>query len=329
MITVITDTHLKQGNEEQICDIFIQVVNYCLNNNIKTLIHCGDFFTSRTSQSLSVLLVANDILNNISNSNIELFIIPGNHDKTNLENERSYLDVFSKHRNVHILDKEATIFSNYHFLPYFKENGSYLERLNKIKVDKNKKNILFTHIAISGVRNNDGSLVENNLKTELFDQFDLVISGHYHNRQQISDKVWYIGSTHPQSYGEDNDKGLCIIKEDLSLEFVKLEFSEYYQFKFNCSDLNKIKKQLKEINQQNNNRFIITGNEPELDNFDRKIFDGYKVEVKYNKVYENKKIELKKYKTNDILDSFELFCKDKKTDINIKSKCLDYLNKVL
>jgi len=339
-IVIITDTHLKQGNEELVFDIFNQTIQYCLDNNIKRVFHAGDFFTSRTSQSLSVLNMTRKIFRLFYFKDIGLTIIPGNHDKVDLESEDSYLDMFDNYPNIQVIKKETSllVFNEYgydvHLLPYFKENGSYLDRLSNIKITSNQsKNLLITHIAISGVKNNDNSLVDNNLKTDLFNRFDLVVTGHYHNRQQIKDNIWYVGSSHAQNYGEDNGKGMCVIDENLNIEFVQLDFPKYNVFRFECSKIDEMIKTLCELRAFDYNRFIIKGSPEEIDNFNDSIFNkrnkGINLELKYEKTSLNSKVELKKYKDDDIMLAFKNFALEKNVNGSIYNKCEQILQKVL
>lgn len=331
---ICMDTHIKDSNVDLIEILFDQIIEVCKKNNIKTILHGGDIFNSRTAQSLNVLRCFNNILNKLQDNGLNLWAIPGNHDKANLEDTFSFLNVFGSHSSFQLLEREHSVeeLSDrmiFHFLPYFKENGSYLERLSNIKVDSKKKNVLITHIAVSGVKNNDGSVVNNNVKSELFKQFDKVYVAHYHNKQKVSDNIEYLGSLYPANYGEDNQKGIHIVDEDMNLEFIKLDFPEYYHYKFKTSDIKDIRRKLKEIDQKHNIRFTIKGNEEEIENFNKKIFDDYLIEVRYEKEYSDKNVELKKYKIEDIYSSFEEFCKDKSVSNNIKAKTIKYLKKVL
>ena len=43
--------------------------------------------------------------------------------------------------------------------------------------------ILLTHIAVTGSKNNDGTLVSSKLSTKLFKNFYKVLSGQYHDKQ--------------------------------------------------------------------------------------------------------------------------------------------------
>lgn len=333
MIAVITDTHLKQGNEDQVYDIFKQVIKICQDRDIHYLIHAGDFFTSRASQSLSVLLMTQKIFDLFTYSRVRLYIIPGNHCKTDLDSEDSYLDAFVSNKQITFIKKETSVdFGNEHqvfFIPYFKEN-EYLRRLSNLETIEDQKNILITHIGVDGVKNNDYGHISNSLRQELFIKFDLVLVGHFHFRNQLANNIWYIGSSHPQNFGEDNEKGICIVNKDLSLEFVNLNFPKYFTYRFDCKAIKQIVDQLKQVNHEYDKiRFVITGNETEIENFNRSIFDNYNVDVKFEKTYSQKIVELKKYKEDDIMLSFKQFCLDKQVQDNIRVKSINYLEKVL
>ena len=91
---------------------------------------------------------------------IELYQIPGNHDKTDLDSPDSYLDMFDRvYSTYHLFKEEEAVKINgvlCCFLPYFLESGSYPKRLKKIakKASKSsaKYKYLFTHIAVNGVK---------------------------------------------------------------------------------------------------------------------------------------------------------------------------------
>ena len=93
MYPIITDTHLKQDNIDLVIDIFKQFIDLIKSRGLNKAIHMGDFFTSRSSQSLSCLLASQEIFDLFERERIELLIIAGNHDKTSLTDEKSYLSV--------------------------------------------------------------------------------------------------------------------------------------------------------------------------------------------------------------------------------------------
>jgi DNA repair exonuclease SbcCD nuclease subunit len=170
---IVTDTHVNTENYPLIIDIFQQFIDLIKSLGLNTGIHMGDFFTSRASQSLMCLLTTTLILDMFEKEEITLYIIPGNHDKTDLESEESYLTIFNNRTYVTLFEKESFIDDNginYCFLPYFKEGTEYLQRLSNLNemVGNFMLSVLFTHISINGVRNNDGSVVDGDVEADFF-----------------------------------------------------------------------------------------------------------------------------------------------------------------
>jgi exonuclease SbcD len=338
---IITDTHLHKDNIDQVKDIFRQTIELCLDRGIKKIFHAGDIFTSRTGQPLAVLLAWHDILEMVGSKLIEMIAIPGNHDKTDLESENSFLDPFSSHLNFNVFTKQTLIFEdkiNICMLPYFKETGSYLDKLSilnsMIETQGKKVNILITHTSVTGVRNNDGSQVDGPVSSDLFKKFHSVFVGHYHNKQKVGNNIYYIGSSHPQNYGEDNDKGVTVLNDDGSHEFIKLSFPEYHKYEINIEKLDaKTIKQLKEEkNKSNDNiRIILTGDSNKLKSFDRSLLLDIGLDCKLKSDEVVKQVESAindefiSFDQSGILGAFKEFCKENKLK---EKEGLKYLTKI-
>ena len=280
-ILFLTDTHLKKDNFDLNYNIFKQACELCVERRINMIIHVGDIFTVRTGLTLEVLLGFVEIMNMIKSYGIDILAIAGNHDKSNLSDRSSFLDVFESwglevcHSETEIRFGKNVI----NFLPYFPEDTVYLQKLNIINenAEINKRpRILVTHASINGVKNNDGSKVDNELKTNLFKHFELVFVGHYHNRSKVSKNIHYIGSAMPQNFGEDNDKGFVILKEDLTFHTYKPNFPHYYTFEFDADDEN-FKKDIEVSYKEHKDskdhiRFKISGSQENLEKFDKSKF---------------------------------------------------------
>lgn len=234
LVIWITDTHLDDNTIEINKHIYSQVLQLCIDHSIPAIIHGGDVFTSRKGQSEQILTTFTKILSSFSEYGVKFFVIPGNHDKQILTSSESFLNPFSGWNAFHLYREydyadHPEVGLRFHFLPYFDEGltyQSYLEQAVKnIRFDF--KNILFTHVAISGVKNNDGSVVTNDLSAGLFKHFSLVLVGHYHNRQLISNNILYTGSAYQANFGEDENKGCTIIFDDGSIKHIQLDFPKY------------------------------------------------------------------------------------------------------
>lgn len=324
-----TDSHLKKDNEELVTSCFEQVKALMLEMGINTFCHGGDFFTTRNAQPETSLRAAKNIFNLFidEEEDLDFYQIPGNHDKTELDSENSYLDVFDKYCNLikgynHLDLKGVRI----HFIPYFKEDGSYKDYLKEAtqNLDKTKKNVLLTHIAVTGVKNNDGSEVENTLTSKMFAKFDNVFVGHYHNRSTVGSNIHYIGSMYAGNYGEDNEKGVIVLYDDASFEYFQLDFPHYIKVRVNVDNKEELKKvRTEHKDSQNHVRIIFEGEKGKLETINKAELQEQGFDVKYEdktKIIEKKinEDELIEFNKSNLKDAFDAFCEAS----NIEDKTL-------
>jgi exonuclease SbcD len=343
---ILTDTHLKLDNIDLVNAIWQQAINKCKELKIDNIFFGGDFFTSRNAQPLDVLQEGLNIVKAVKEAKIKLFAISGNHDKVDLNSEKSYLDIYEPY--LHLLCREQTmIFQTapigIYMVPYFKESGKYLEHLKEVigmlevskgsKAFKCTKHILITHIAVTGVMNNDGSKVENNLTTDLFKAFDKVMTGHYHDQSKIDKNIFYIGSAYQANFGEDDQKGFTILFDDGSHEFIQSDFPKYIKHIINISDTKKVKEVLKnkQIDSADNIRIVFTGDDTQLSALNKEKFAEKGIDVKFEKevIRQDLSAVLKSNTTFDrsnIKEAFNHFCKLNEYGENEKG--LEYLEKL-
>jgi exonuclease SbcD len=285
---LLTDTHLKKDNLDLVEDIFVQACELCVEENCKTITHAGDWFTNRIGQNLQTLLRMKKIFNIVDSYGLEIVGIPGNHDKTDQDSESSYLDVFSDYKSFNLIrDKGFVIKGDVFigFLPYFTSSYSKrLDELEKISRSKDKAvNILITHKSFNGVRNNDGSIVEDGIPTKRMKYWDKVLVGHYHDSSIIGKNIHYVGSAYQANYGEDiSDKGFTLIKSDGSLEFVPSKFKKYIKVKLDASDISSIENELEfHKGTDDNVRFIFQGTKTDIEKINLSKFTDEGIDCKF------------------------------------------------
>lgn len=326
---LFSDGHLSKETVEQNHSIHRQIATFARDMGLDCVIDLGDDFESRKAQPLDILDGYNQQLYIFNEIGVTKISIPGNHDKVDYESTKSYLDIFRHYPNFKLireyscidLIKEWNILI--HLIPYFKEDTVYLNYLTEAidRVDnsaKGVKHILCTHIAVNGVNNNDGSEVNNTLNQSVFRKFDKVFVGHYHNRSQVGENIFYIGSTAPKNYGEDNQKGICVLYDDLSHEYIPLQFKNYHVVKIDvdsctAKDFDKIIAKHSDVNGYV--RFEFTGTKDKLEALDQNFFKtkGFDVKIKHPDIVEGvKKAEREEfvnYNASSILDEFKnVFC---------------------
>lgn len=312
-----TDSHLKKDNEDLVISVFEQAQELMADLAVDTFCHAGDFFTTRNAQPEASLRTAKKIFKMFSNYNY--FQIPGNHDKTELDSENSFLDVFDKYCSLitgtHYVDLDGV---RVHFIPYFKEDGNYKDYLKKAvkNIDKENFNVLITHIAVSGVKNNDGSEVENTLSSKLFAKFDNVLVGHYHNRSKIGKNIHYIGSMYAGNYAEDNEKGVTVLYNDGSFEYFQLDFPHYVKVVVEAGNKEELKEaRTKHAESEDHVRLVFKGEKQKLETINKVELQDLGFDVKYEDETKiiKKKItddELVVYNRSNLKDAFEKFCEE-------------------
>ncbi len=335
---VLTDTHLTRNSIEGNLSIFKQVIAKASELGLKAVHHLGDIFTNREGQPLDILVAFFMIIKMFEDAKIKLICIPGNHDKVFLNSNSSYLDIFKREYFEVIDSPEVRNFDGIDvaFIPYYKETDLYPEKLKSVisHLNKNRKTCLFTHIAVDGVINNDGSAVSNELTEDLFSSFYKVFTGHYHNRSQVGENIFYIGSAFPQNYGEDSDKGFTLLYSDGSHEYFRPEFKEYIKIEVPISqveDFIKTKSYSEMLEDGHNVRFVLKGPDTEVKAFDRSRITilGFSVQMNSDEIQKNieevETTQLVSFNKSSVLSLYTEFCKENKYD---KKQGLKYLNKI-
>lgn len=325
---VITDTHMSDKNIPLVKDIFKQTFEYCRENKIKQIFHGGDWFTSRTGQSIDCLIATHEIIRELEKKgeNLVMNIIAGNHDKNDQSRKQSFLTIFSSpffvvNSDPVTIENDENGFS-FSMIPYFTEEiySSNLNSLTDFVVGRNrsiKHHILITHVAVNGVKNNDGSEVTTGQSPKAFSKWDKVLIGHYHNKSTIGKNIHYIGSAYQANFGEDSDKGITVIYDDGSIEQVKLKFPEFVKFTadakgISAADIKDLQK-IKEEHPDRNIRIVLTGSEQEVNSFNKGLLEsiGISVDKKPNDIdafTPDEEIIPVSYNKENLGLAFEEFC---------------------
>lgn len=343
----ITDTHLfeRRTKEDELVEnnidlnisLYKQAVQIVKDCGLKQLYHGGDIFHSRKSQTQTLFKVFQKrILDDIFEpAGIDLIAIPGNHDKTDYSDKYSFLSPFLHHPRFTLLEETTRQMLpngiDLFLVPFF-DDEEYIEQLKVVSLLANdkKRNILLTHIEIKGALTNGGNITDKGIDTDLFKKFELVLVGHFHNRNSINQKIHYIGAAYQHNFGEDHNKGVCILYDNMNFEFFPLDFPMYIKYDLNPKSINKkiIDNLIKE-NEIAHVKVVLIGDENEVNSFDRTLLKNHGIQVEKNiSSVEKEQIDqrVEKFDNTTLQNHFELFCKNKKLNQKIGQK---YLDKVL
>jgi exonuclease SbcD len=317
---LINDPHLSKDNAELVKDIFRQAIEVCKKFKVDSLFCSGDVFTNRSGQPLSALKAFREILTMLRESKIEFFVIPGNHDKTDASSNDSYLDAFveeggyASSQFVHVFREMERVQINERFsawfVPYF-ENSTYKRNIKAavefISEDDNlpnAKNILITHAAFNGVKNNDGTVVEDVIKRKSVEIFDAVFVGHYHNASSIGKNIHYTGAAYQNNFGENvTDKGFTVVYDDASFEHVPSKFPRYIREDVQARDKATLRNLIEKYEGKNGDyvRFVFHGRKEDCDKINiaqlAALGIGYKFET-------DEEVEAMEYSQSDAVASY-------------------------
>ena len=235
-LLLLNDIHISKDNIPTFKANWQEAIDICRKMDLKEIAIGGDLFFSRAAQTLDVLLAVHDALLTAAEHGIHVTIAEGNHDKVNLENERGYCHVFDQHSNVLVCDEYVSLPLGddcrfvLHMMGYFPEDGSFCTRLDRLKeeaLDPKRLNFLYIHEGINGALAQPN---DKELPAKIFEEFDKVFVGHYHNRTIIDKtRIEYIGSSRQHNFGEDEEKGYTVIYTDGSHEFIKNKVNTRYR----------------------------------------------------------------------------------------------------
>lgn len=231
---LLNDLHIDKDHVQDFTENWNEALSICEKNEIYDIVIGGDVFTSRSSQTLSVLLAVSEAMMKAHSKDIFVTIANGNHDYVNQEEVEGYCHLFAPYKGVDVVDVYRVLeWDDCDFqlvlMSYWPETGSFCDKLELVKkeVKDSSKTILYIHEGIKGALGDFE--VPTDLPQEIFGDFKATLVAHYHNRIHISGtEIYYIGSSRQNNFGEDDQKGYTILYDDGTWEFVQNEVNLRY-----------------------------------------------------------------------------------------------------
>jgi len=202
-IAILNDTHAGVRNSS---DIFIDYQEkfyrdiffpYLLENNIKNIIHLGDYYEHRRFINFKALNSNRKVfLQKLRQYGISMDIIPGNHDtyykNTNsLNSLKELLGHYMNEVNIimepRVIDYDGLKIGLLPWIAPDVEEESY-EFLKNCKAD-----IIGGHFELAGFDMYRGMPCTHGMNSDLLNRFELVLSGHFHTKSQQGN-INYLGS---------------------------------------------------------------------------------------------------------------------------------------
>lgn len=248
-IAVITDTHYGVRNDAIVFnDYFKRFLDtvffpYIDENGIKEVIHLGDLVDRRKYiQYYTLHRLKVDFLEPLFSRDVQLTIILGNHDIAYKNtNEINALDeLFSKFSDkMHIIrDAEHVSMGDdleVLMIPWICQDN---EAHSMDLIRKSTAQVAMGHLELAGFEMERGSVANHGQNANVFDKFDIVLSGHYHHKS-TNGTVFYLGAPWQMTWADyDDPKGFHVFDtQTRALEFVENPHIMFEKFFYDDSDL--------------------------------------------------------------------------------------------
>jgi DNA repair exonuclease SbcCD nuclease subunit len=248
-IALINDTHAGARQESlSFNNYFFEFWDntffpYLKANNIKKVVHLGDLVDRRKFINYVILNSWREkFFNKLVEEKISTDFLVGNHDvpyrNTNSPNAiRELLHNYQDTGLFNIYEEAAEV--KYDKLPVLLmpwiNNGNYESAIDRMR--KSKSKVCFGHFEISGFEMDRGSVCESGLKKDLFDKFELVLSGHFHHKS-TDGSIYYLGSQYEMTWSDyDDPKGFHVFDTGtMELEFVRNPYSMFHKIWYNDAE---------------------------------------------------------------------------------------------
>lgn len=214
-IAILNDTHCGVRNSSEIFmdyqeqfyrDVFFP---YLEENDIKKIIHLGDYYENRTSINFKALNHNRRIfLDELRDRNIHMDIIPGNHDvyykNTNQLNALKellghYMGEVRIVENPEVIDYDGFKML---LLPWINsENEDEIRRV----INTCSASWCCAHLELAGFEMMKGVVCTEGTDMKMFRKFEGVMSGHFHTKSQ-QENIHYLGSQMEFTWSDSGDR---------------------------------------------------------------------------------------------------------------------------
>jgi len=244
-LAIINDTHFGARNDSQIfLDYFLdffenQFFPYCKENKITDVIHLGDFFDRRKFINFHTLAeTKRRFLDRLSEYDITLHCVLGNHDTyyRNTNRLNSIQELLSDNDRIKIYDEPSVVtFDSLDMGLVGWINSENHDEYCQF-IEKCKATILMGHFEINGYEVLRGVTFKGGLEKNIFDKFEMVLSGHFHSKHSKKN-IFYLGTQYQITFNDLKDKkGFHTLDtETRDLEFVENETRMFHSITYDDS----------------------------------------------------------------------------------------------
>lgn len=222
-VLAFTDLHVSARTLDRAVVVLREVREHALRRGATHIVCLGDFWDARGSLNVRQLDAVLDELHRWRDARIPAVLIPGNHDQVSLSGRVHGIRFAEAFPNVAVAT-EPLLWAEHRvaFLPW-REDPSAQAALFDLP---GEGWTVFAHAEVTGAVTNGRHTAAGRVGLEQIARHcRACYVGHYHRRQRLGDRTWYLGSPFEHNFGEAGDpKGLALITPDRAEpEWIPLE----------------------------------------------------------------------------------------------------------
>lgn len=312
-LVIVGDMHIGARNgsnvvmDHQLKFFEEQLLPFMEEHGITKILQSGDLFDTRKFSNHAVLYHWHKrFFEVLEKKNIELHVLIGNHDTAvKNTNEINSPELFlSRYKNIFVYN-EPQMFSHEGLdiltVPWICQENQ--ERVLKSMSSTTAK-WCFGHFEVKNYEMHKGQVAHDGLDAKVFDNFDVVLSGHFHTRN-TKGKIKYVGTPYEMTWIDYGDpKGFHVLNpKTQKLKFIKNNYTlfnkVYYDDKGKDSDYYKT---IDLTGLDNTYVKVVVVNKTDLYQFDRFMDKVYQIPVVDLKITE----DISDFEIEDIDEDIEI-----------------------
>jgi len=231
-----SDLHVNNETLDRACEL-LSIVGEKAEEYGADVVCLGDFWDMRGT--LDVRQVER-VLAAIESIKARKVFIPGNHDQVALDGTIHGMNIFRGYQDIEVVTNRLLLTElQCAFIPWRERPEEQNSIFDLGKVESKYRGYpwsVFGHGEVAGAIANSGKKASGLFTAKQIEPFiRACYLGHYHKRQQIGDRIWYIGSPYELDIGErDQPHGIALItSEQVEPVWIDLDiFPRYWRFTY-------------------------------------------------------------------------------------------------
>ena len=231
---VFGDLHVNNETLERACEL-LSIVGDKAREYEAGIVCLGDFWDMRGTLDVRQVEQILSVLESIKARKI---FIPGNHDQVALDGTIHGMNIFRGYQDIEVATDRIIVNDGTQtvFIPWRERPEEQREIFDLSRVVNGFNWALFGHAEVAGAIANSGKKASGLVTAKQIEKVARACYlGHYHKRQQIGDRIWYIGSPYELDIGERGQPhGIALItNEQIEPVWFDLDiFPRYWRFNY-------------------------------------------------------------------------------------------------